>query len=90
MEFYEDPLDFDINEAKARKAREEAGNDLEKQAQLELDEANEKDGLLSDGNKKSEKMTDIKLGNRELDDRVTESFAKNSLLSEKNLDVLKL
>ena len=53
MEFYEDPLDFDINEAKARKAREEAGNDLEKQAQLDLDEANEKDGLLSDGNKKS-------------------------------------
>jgi len=30
MEFYEDPFNFDINEAKARKEREECGDDLEK------------------------------------------------------------
>ena len=30
MEFYEDPFNFDVDEAKERKAREEAGDDLEK------------------------------------------------------------
>ena len=30
MEFFDDPFEFDVNKAKARKAREEAGDDLEK------------------------------------------------------------
>ena len=29
MEFYEDPFNFDIDEAKARKEREEGGDDIE-------------------------------------------------------------
>jgi hypothetical protein len=48
MEFYEDPFHFDVNEAKVRKAREEAGDDLEKQAMIDADEENE---LLSETKK---------------------------------------
>lgn len=86
MEFYEDPINFDAEEAKARKAKEEAGDDLENQA---VPDADEEKGLLSETKKKFT-MSDIKIPDKELDDRIEESFSKNPLLQGKNKDVLKL
>jgi len=53
MEFYEDPFDFDIDEAKARKEKEEAGSadDIEKQDCFE-EQNEEKDELLKPEKKK--------------------------------------
>ena len=84
MEFYEDPIEFDVEVAKARKAKEEAGEDLENQP-----DADEEKGLLSETKKKFT-MTNIKIPDKELDDRIEESYSKNPLLQGKNKDILKL
>lgn len=72
MEFYDDPFGFDVNEAKARKAKQEAEhNDLEISHQQ-----NESEALLK--KQKGESPFLITLPNKALDDRVEESFKTNS------------
>ena len=90
MEFYEDPFGFDVNEAKARKEKEEAlenGEEVEHVAQnSNIFEDDADDKLLKD---EKPQMENIKLPNKALNTRVEESFNNNPLLKGKSLDKLK-